>query len=365
MISRPIAMLVLLSMSAAAACQPAVTPAADTETKALRELQTTVHGRALRQPNGFERQWPGTYFETAFAGRSAVFKIGAGDVTAHILVDGKLVRTLVKPAPGAYRIDGLAAGRHRLRVEIANESQDAPSVFGGFYGARNVTPLRVVSPARQIEFIGDSYTVGYGNTSSTRDCSEDDVWKTTDTSGAFGPLVAKRYRADYQVNAISGRGIVRNYGGFQADTLPQAHPYALLNHRTPYADRAWRPQLIVISLGTNDFSTPLNAGEKWQTRDQLRADYENSYLRFVQQLRARNARASFILWATDTADGEVASETKRVVEKLRASGEKRVAFLLVPNLAFAGCHYHPSLADDRVIADRLIKAIEAQAPFGR
>jgi len=28
------------------------------------------------------------------------------------------------------------------------------------------------------------------------------------------PLVARRFDADYQVNAISGRGLVRNYDGF-------------------------------------------------------------------------------------------------------------------------------------------------------
>jgi hypothetical protein len=50
---------------------------------------------------------------------------------------------------------------------------------------------------------------------------------------------------------------------------------------------------------------------------------------------------------------------------LRASGETRVTFLLVPGLSFSGCDYHPSVADDRVIADRLADVIEAQAPFGR
>jgi hypothetical protein len=39
---------------------------------------------------------------------------------------------------------------------------------------------------------------------------------TTDNSQAFGPKVAKHYAADYQVNAISGRGIVRNFNGSPA-----------------------------------------------------------------------------------------------------------------------------------------------------
>jgi lysophospholipase L1-like esterase len=274
------------------------------------------------------------------------------------------VHTLVRPAAGFYQVSGLPGGRHKLRIEVANESQE-PTVFSGFFRGPAGTPLGSGPLARQIEFIGDSYTVGYGNTSPKRECTEQEVWATTDTSQSFGPSLAGRYRADYQVNAISGRGIVRNYGGFESDTLPAAYPFALLDRGATYDDPAWRPQLIVISLGTNDFSTPLKLDEKWRSRAELRADYEKTYVRFVRQLRARNPRASFILWATDTAEGEVADETRRVVEMLRASGETRVTFLLVPGLSFSGCDYHPSVADDRVIADRLADVIEAQAPFGR
>lgn len=365
MSGRPAALLFLLPLVAAAACQPSIFPIAASETLEMRNLPLVVQGRVIPEPGGLSRQWPGTYFETSFAGRGAAFRIGTGEVTVHVIVDGRLVRTLVKPVPAVYRVDDLKPGRHKLRIEIASESQNAPTVFGGFYADRDVKPLSPSRLARQIEFIGDSYTVGYGNTSRKRECSEGEVWTTTDTSQAFGPLLAKRYGADYQVNAISGRGIVRNYDGFEADTLPAAYPFALLNRPEKVRDPEWNPQLVVISLGTNDFSTPLKPGERWLTREELRADYENKYVQFVRQLRAGNPRATFILWSTDTAEGEVANETRRVVAKLRASGDSRVAFLLVPALSFSGCDYHPSVADDRVIAERLAAVIEAQEPFGR
>jgi len=365
-----IARSVLLLLLPLAACRPAeaepqVTVLPETQTEKLATLPTIVHGRALHQAGAVTRQWPGSYFVTSFAGQSAAFKVGQGDSILHVFVDGKLMHTLVKPATGTYQINGLAEGRHRLRIEVASESQSGPTVFGGFYRGPNATALNTGSPARQIEFIGDSYTVGYGNTSPKRECTEDEVWTTTDTSQSFGPTLANRYRADYQVNAISGRGVVRNYGGFEADTLPQAYPFALFDHGATYHDPTWRPQLIVISLGTNDFSTPLKLDEKWRSREELQADYEKTYAQFVLQLRAQNPRASFILWATDTGEGEVADETRRVVEKLRASDEERVSYLLVQGLSFSACNYHPSVADDRAIADRLAAVIDAQDPFGR
>jgi lysophospholipase L1-like esterase len=297
--------------------------------------------------------------------RNAFFKLGPGDVTVHVTADGRELGKLVRPKPGAYRLAGLGNGRHRLRVEVASESQSGPTAFDGFYAPRPASAGRPPSRPRQIEFIGDSHTVGYGNTSAKRECTEDEVWSTTDTSLAFGPLLAKRYGADYQVNAISGRGVVRNYNGFKAPTLPEAYPFVLFDRPRLYRDAGWRPQLIVVSLGTNDFSTPLSPGEKWRSRRELRADFEERYVDFVRSLRARNPQAFLILWATDTANGEVAEEAGRVVERLKAAGERRIAFVPIAGLQFSGCNYHPSLADERTIADRLAKAVQANPALWR
>jgi lysophospholipase L1-like esterase len=314
-------------------------------------LPTKVGGRVTAtsaEPSTFERQWPATYFETSFTGTESNFKIGPGDVIVDVLVDGALVAKLTKPPSGLYAVKGLAPGTHSLRVEVVGESQSALTNFGGFFGS-NAAAHSAPKP-RQIEFIGDSYTVGYGNTSSSRDCTTDQVWLTTDTSQGFAVQTAKRLGADYQVNAISGRGIVRNYGGFAADTLPQAYPFVLFDKREAYNDPAWRPQLIVVGLGTNDFSTPLHSGEKWKSREELRADYEATYLQFLKRLRSRNPTAFFILWSLDNSRGEIESEVSKVAQLWRSSGESRVAFVPLFGTAMTGCHWHPSTADDALMA---------------
>ena len=114
------------------------------------------------------------------------------------------------------------------------------------------------SRTRRIEFIGDSHTVGYGNVSIKRDCTQDEVWTTTDASQAIPALTARRYGADYRSNAISGGGILRNYDGMAADTVPMAYPFTLFDKATRYADPAWRPRLFVVALGLNDFTTSLH-----------------------------------------------------------------------------------------------------------
>lgn len=326
----------------------------------LSILPVQVHGRVERKGDEFVRQWPGSYFETVFEGAAAFFKIGPGEVGLHVLVDGRMIDTLVRPAPGLYRIDGLPRGRHELRVEVASESQAGPTALGPFYAAQRSVATSPRRRARQIEFIGDSHTVGYGVTSATRECTQDDVWRTTDTSRGFGALLARRYGADYEINAISGRGVVRNYNGFAADTLPDAYPYTVFDRRSRAAEPEWHPQVIVVALGTNDFTTPLHTGETWATRATLHADYEAKYVSFVQSLRARNPKALIVLWATDLADGEIETEVAKVVHLLRSSGEQRLAYVPVNGLSFTGCNAHPSLADQKVIAERIAGAIDTQ-----
>ena len=350
----------LLSTSAIAA-PPTVTPTTvnPTTAKAGAPLPVHIGGRVERTADGYKRQWPGTYFEAAFRGPSALLRIGQGDVILRVSVDGALAAKLVKPKPGLYRVAGLSTGPHTIRADVASESQSAPTVFGGFYADRGTRALPAPTRTRQIEFIGDSHTVGYGNISAKRDCTQPEVWATTDTAQAMPALTARRYGADYQVNAISGRGIVRNYDGMTADTVPVAYPFTLFDKARRYADPAWHPGLFVIALGTNDFTTPLHPGEPWKTRDALHADYEQHYVDFVKRLRARDRRAHVVLWATDIANGEIASEVGKVAARLKAEGERNVAFVPVTGLAFTGCHAHPSTADDARIATALSTYIDA------
>lgn len=329
-----------------------------------RALPLQIGGRVVTGGEGasrYRRQWPGSYFEGAFRGAAVDLVIGPGDVSLRVAVDRAAPVALVRPAPGRYRVAAPSAGQHRIRIDVVSESQAGPTAFGGLYAPAGTMPLPApATPRRAIEFIGDSHTVGYGNTSTNRDCSEQQVWETTDTSQGIAGQLSRRYGTAYRVNAISGRGIVRNYGGFAAPTVPDAYPYALFDGKTPAVDAGWQPQVIVIALGTNDFTTPLKPDERWKTRDALHADYEARYVRFVQDLRRRNPRAFFVLWATDLAEGEIAREVAKVGDRLRASGETRLAVVPVTGLSFGGCHFHPNVADDTKIADAIGKAIDGR-----
>jgi lysophospholipase L1-like esterase len=348
--------------SSAALAQPIERLAS--EPAGLQVLAAHVSGRVQPLPDGgFRRQWPGTYAEAAFVGSAVYFRVGPGDVSLRVRVDGEAPIALVKPAPGLYRVGVARSGAaHRVRVDVASETQGGATTFGGFFLPAEGRPASLTVRTHQIEFIGDSNTVGYGNTSATRECSGEEVWASTDTSVGVAASLASRYDADYQVNAISGRGLVRNYNGFAADVLPKVYPFVLFDKAAPASDPGWRPQAIVISLGTNDFSTPLNAGEKWTQREQLRADFVAGYASFVRELRQRNPGAYILLWSTGSEDDELATEARKVVKSVQQSGDAKIGFVAVPNLSAGGCHSHPSLADDQAIALALTRHLEAHAP---
>jgi len=132
----------------------------------------------------------------------------------------------------------------------------------------------------------------------------------------------------------------------------------LLNHSMRYESRAWQPQVIVIALGTNDFSTALKPTEQWKSRDALHADFEATYLKFLEALRARNPKALIVVWSTDMAEGEIETEVGKVVKTFQSAGEKRIAFVPIRGLAMTACNWHPSIADDDTIANTLMRIID-------
>jgi lysophospholipase L1-like esterase len=241
-------------------------------------------------------------------------------------------------------------------LEKISETQSSTGRFLGFYS--DDKPAKLPTRKRQIEFIGDSYTVGYGNISSSRECTNDELFNATNSQLAFGPLTAKHFNADYQINASSGFGVVRNYNGHSPDkNLIGLYPFTLHTNNYIYAGN-WQPQVIVIGLGTNDFSTKLNDGERWKTREELQQDYVKKYTQLVKTLHKNNPKAHFMLMASDKMDGELATQLGKVVATLKADGLNKVDSIIFSGLDYQGCHWHPSAKDDQLLADLLIKHLQ-------
>ncbi|MBB4100105.1 SGNH/GDSL hydrolase family protein [Sphingomonas kyeonggiensis] len=312
-----------------------------------KPLDVHIGGRAVVEGKAIRFGWPGVYVEGRFRGTEVNARVETQGDWLRVSVDGKPFQTLVTPGPAVVKVARLKPGIHTIRIDKLTESQSGSSRFLGFF--THGTPLAPPVRLRRIEFIGDSHSVGYGNTSPTRECDERKVHDTTDTSQAFGPVLARRLGADYRIVAYSGYGVVRNYaGGKPGENLPFLYLRAIPGEPAPARADGWRPGIIVINLGTNDFSTKLHPGEAWADDAALRAAYRKRYIDFVKERRRQQPQARLVLMGAENFYADVAAVA-------RATG---VTAVKVPTLEMTGCNWHPSLKDHRTMADLLAAALK-------
>ena len=287
--------MTLTALATCAALVPVAATAADTS-----GLASTAHtaGRVVASGGTWQHAWPGVYFEGRFRGTGVGIVLDDATGDYDISIDGGGPTTLVTPGRVTHRIEGLSNGEHTVRVVKRSEVPWATSTFGGFVPVDGSVILS--APANrdlQLEFVGDSYTAGYGNTSTSRDCTSDQVTRTTNADLSFGAVTARALGADYQINAFSGRGMVRNYAGGEQGTSYRTYYDRALPFSTdawdPPAD--WQPDAVVVGLGINDFSTPLNGNEAWATPAALREAWVTAYHGFIDTLRAQYGPDPYIV----------------------------------------------------------------------
>lgn len=116
---------------------------------------------------------------------------------------------------------------------------------------------------RVIEFIGDSYTCGYGTEATNKDKFSPE---TENQNLTYACKAARYFGADQIILAHSGMGIARNYNGnnkaaFMPDLYLRTFDGVPESTWKPSEDEP-KPALTVIYLGTNDFSTGMQPAER-------------------------------------------------------------------------------------------------------
>ncbi len=302
--------------------------------------------------------WPATSIEVAFTGASATILISGGDNNFDIFIDGVKKDTLVlRSNVTSYAITGLGAGAHQLRLSKRTEAIYGPAVFAGLTVEDNQGEASLpAKPTAKILFIGDSFTAGYGDEAKILSCGERRPYDNANL--AYGPLTARALNADFQVIAISGKGMVHNYG----DTKPISdEPMPLYFDRILYAKPAgkwdfpsWIPDIVVVALGTNDFST--------QVKPSLE-QYTSAYQAFYAILRLHypNAQLIGLTYAVDTFQP---AYVDTLVKRWTAKGDTKVKQVRLPSLATAdlGCDYHPNVSGQQKYAEVLIPVIRPMLP---
>ncbi len=178
----------------------------------------------------------------------------AGNVV-RVVVDG-VQTSVVTLAPAQLRYPvarGLPAGPHAVEVHKRTEAHCGELAWVGVELSEGGRLLEAPpAPARKILFIGDSVTAGYGNEAAGKE--EKYHPSTVNGTRAFAALAAAELGAEPHVIAWSGKGVWRNADGSLRGTMPALCERALpARAGSLWPADAWRPDVVVITLGVNDF----------------------------------------------------------------------------------------------------------------
>jgi hypothetical protein len=183
--------------------------------------------------------------------------------------------------------------KHRLKVVKLSENFMGKSGLAGLRADGEISAPSPVAPACRIEFIGDSITCGYGNEAEDRDApfmpAQQNGWMT------YAALACRELNAECQMVSMSGISVSQPTfeTPFKLPSMDELYAYTDRLHETRRGKQSgfaewdfgsFRPDAIVINLGTNDVNAVKLAEDKSKEEDA----FERNYIRFLREVRRRN-----------------------------------------------------------------------------
>jgi lysophospholipase L1-like esterase len=219
-------------------------------------------GRTMvNSDNSVSFDWSGTYFETIFTGGYCAVRVSDSRKNYYnLFIDGEFIRVVTTHGKDSTIVlaKGLAGKQHLLRMQKRSEAEQGRTTVHSFDLEKGASLVSYFpSRARHIEFIGNSITAGYGTEGKVK--TEPFKAETENCNLAYGAIISRYFDADYTFIAHSGRGAVRNYGDknrVSKNTMRERMMNTFDEDSTFKWDfKGYKPDLIVINLGSNDFST--------------------------------------------------------------------------------------------------------------
>lgn len=323
--------------------------------KTTADLGVRLIGRHDGCTAGAVRQaWSGTGFLARFEGTGLSIDQDGPSVEYTVVVDGA-VQTKVVTAEGRTTtaiVTGLTAGEHLVEVYRRGEASFGATTLYGIDVAGGQLLSAPTAKARQIEIIGDSITCGYGNEGADVNCGF-----SADTENhymTYGALLARGYDAELSTVAWSGRGVVSNYGGEAGPTLPDLYERAIPDDTSSVWDfGATQPALVVINLGTNDYSTDNDPSDE---------AFIAGYVALLTSIRARYPAAAILCTVgpllsgtdLDTARANIAAA---VTVRANAGDDLVRSVNMTTQNQNPGCDWHPSIPTHTAMADELAPVV--------
>lgn len=220
-------------------------------------------GRTLTVGTDVSYDWSGVYVRVKFKGPSIAIRCSdSANSWFNLWIDREMdpesdKKFLVAAKDTLITLaEGLSKGEHEIILQKRTEGDQGCFTIHSF-----VTEGEVLQASgrksRHIEFIGDSYTCGYGTESKDKD--DPFLAETENCNLTYAAVTARYFGADFNLVSHSGQGIARNYDDANPGyNMPDRYSQTFDGKKDIIwsAESApYRPDVVVIYLCTNDFST--------------------------------------------------------------------------------------------------------------
>ncbi len=306
-------------------------------------------------------EWSGSNVKARFMGTqlSAQMNDGTNGNSFEIVVDGGAPKKIFTASgQTTYQLaTGLTSGVHDVVLWRDTEASFGPTEFIGFTGFGTGGALLPPAPApgRLIELVGDSFSCGAGiEGGGTAGCAS--PIKIENHYLSYGAIAAREAGADLVTIAWSGIGVYRNYGTTTptpTTVMPARYDYSIPTTQTPWDFSKYQPDVVIMNLNNNDFST----GDPGQP-------YITAYLKLTNHIRSNYPNAQFIHvieWKTgSTTDQSAETAITTIVSMLKAGGDtKHAIFDMRPYANTNECGGHPDMAASQAMGDALAAELKS------
>jgi lysophospholipase L1-like esterase len=281
--------------------------------------------------------WAGAYLTTGFTG-TTVKLLQRNSIDLYYSIDGAADKYLTNVS-GTVNLTPakLASGRHTLRVSyrVVAGSYHGDAIFQGLTLDSGAQTYAAAVPAKLLEFIGDSITVG--TTSSENALT------------AYGWLIGEQLGARHTQIAQGGACLVTT-----ADGCVGMEDYFLTLNSSSTAPNwdfsRYQANAVVINLGTNDLAHGTHT-----------TTFQPHYLHLLEEVRAEYPNAA--VFAMETFSKRFGVQTQAAVQTRNAAGDAKVYYVNTEGW-LASTDYsdgtHPNDGGHQKVAARLGPIIAAR-----
>lgn len=256
--------------------------------------------------------YPGVSFFINFEGKSLLLNASSSSNQSYLEVIVDDESTIIKLPQSLQTIPLVSnkkSAKHRVEIIHRTETWQGIVTLKQFAtDGKFLKPARL--PQRKILVLGDSVTSGEAIERVATDKKNSNWWNP---GLSYGMLIAKQLNAQVHLVSFGGRGLIRSWNNkTDEQNLPDFYQRSIADAAYPasWDHTQYDPDLIIIAIGTNDFSQSIPDSET----------FIKAYVNFLTTITNNHKHAQIVL----TEGAIVSGERKTTLINYIAEAIKRV-----------------------------------------